>query len=44
MLLCCTVDYKWVTVMDGVKFDMNCIRKTILTENGQSAYDITKYI
>jgi len=40
--------YKWVTVMDGVKFEFNdiiyhCIRKTILSENGQSAYGITKY-
>jgi len=34
---------------DGVKFEFNdimilyCIRKTVLSENGQSAYDITKY-
>jgi len=37
MSLCCTVGYKWVTVMDGVKFEFNdtchCIRKTILSEN-----------
>jgi len=23
MSLCCTVDYKWVTAMDGVKFEFN---------------------
>jgi len=23
MSLCCTVRYKWVTVMDGVKFEFN---------------------
>jgi len=48
MSICCTVGYKWVTVIDGVKFEFNdihhCIRKTILSENGQLAYDITKYI
>ena len=42
MSLCCTVGYKWVTVMDGVKFEFNdtvishCIRKTILGEDGIS--------
>jgi len=25
MSLCCTVGYKWVTVMDGVKFEFNNI-------------------
>jgi len=25
MSLCCTVDYKWVTVMNGVKFEFNDI-------------------
>jgi len=25
MTLCCTVDYKCVTVMDGVKFELNYI-------------------
>jgi len=25
MLLCCTVGYNWVTVMDGVKFKCNDI-------------------
>jgi len=43
MSLCCTVGYKWVPVMDGVKFEFNDIKKTILSENSQSAYDITKY-
>jgi len=41
MSLCCTVGYKWVTVIDGVKFEFNDIitlyKKTILSENGQSA-------
>jgi len=49
MSLCCIVGYKWVTVTDGVKFELNdmislYIRKTILSENCQLAYDITKYI
>jgi len=34
--------------MDGVKFESmilyHCIRKTILSENGQSDSDVTKYI
>jgi len=25
MSLCCTVDYKWVTVMDGIKYEFNDI-------------------
>ena len=25
MSLCCTVVYKWVTVMDGIKFEFNDI-------------------
>jgi len=25
MSLCCTVGYKWVTVMDGIKFESNDI-------------------
>jgi len=25
MFLCYTLDYKWVTVMDGVKFEINYI-------------------
>jgi len=25
MALCCTVGYKWVTVMDGIKFESNDI-------------------
>jgi len=25
MSLCCTVGYKWFTVMDGVKFEFNDI-------------------
>jgi len=25
MSLCCTIGYKWVTVMDGVKFEFNDI-------------------
>jgi len=25
MSLCCTVGYKWITVMDGVKFEFNDI-------------------
>ena len=47
MSLCCKVDNKWVTVMDGLKFEFNdihCIRKTIPSENGQSVCDITNYI
>jgi len=47
MSLCCTVDYKWVIVLDCVKFEFNDIislYKKNDSENGQSAYDITKYI
>ena len=29
MSLCCTVGYKWVTVMDGVKFEFNDIGNII---------------
>jgi len=40
--------YKSITIMDGVKFKFNdinyCIGKMILSEDGQSAYDMTKYI
>jgi len=36
MSLCCTTGYKWVTVLDGVKFEFNDIillytKKTILS-------------
>jgi len=48
VLLCCTVGYKKVTVMDGVKFEfedlISLYKNTILNEDGQSAYGITKYI
>jgi len=41
MSLCCTVGYKWVTVIDGIKFEFNDIisfyKKTILNEDGQTA-------
>jgi len=45
MSLCCTytVGYKWVSVMDGIKFEFNdlqniiiSIRKTILSGDGLS--------
>jgi len=29
MSLCCAVGYKWVTVMDGVQFEVNDIAKYI---------------
>jgi len=37
----CTVSYKWVTAMHGVKLEFNdiisyCIRKTILSGHGMS--------
>jgi len=44
MSLCCTVVYKWVTVMDGIQFEFNDIislyMKNDSEEDGQSAYDI----
>jgi len=48
--LCCTVDYKFVTEMDVVKFEFNviiyyyCQRKTIPSWDGSSAKDILYYI
>lgn len=45
MLLCCTVGYKWITVMDGVKFKFNDTKplytKTIQSKDGLLAYNIT---
>jgi len=44
--LCCTVGSKWVTEMDGVKFEFNDIQKYTkndLSEDSLSAYNITKY-
>jgi len=46
MSLCCTIVYKWVTVvMDGIKFECvkltyPCIRKTILIGDEFSVLDI----
>ena len=44
---CYTINIQWVTVMDVLNLnsmiDYHCIRKTILSENGLSAY-ITKYL
>jgi len=31
--LCCTVGYKWVTLMDGVKFEFNDIIISLFTKN-----------
>jgi len=46
--LWCTEGYKWLTVMDDIKFEFNSIislyKKTIMSEDGQAAYEITKYI
>jgi len=47
MSLCCTVDYKWVTVRDGVKFEFNdmiSLYKKNDSERRPSVSRITKYI
>ena len=49
MSLCCTVGYKWVTVMDGVKFEFNDIISLYKKNDPDRSYsqianDITKYI
>jgi len=30
MSLCCKIVYKWVTVMDGIKFEFNDIKKNVV--------------
>jgi len=32
MSLCCTVGYKWVTVMDGIKVELNDIMISLYTK------------
>jgi len=46
MSLCCTVGYKWDTVMDGVTFEFNDIISLYKKNDSERRrlYNITKYI
>jgi len=41
MSLCCTVGYKWVTVMDGIKFEFSYVKSFYMKNDSERRWSVS---